>query len=98
MDENGKGSRVEDRSIWSVEYAAAHLPELIDRARREGPQVVTANGRASAVVSAVDAEAVREPSQRTGLDFVAIFRNPLLWEEPEVVFERSPDLPREIEW
>lgn len=39
---------------WTVAEAKARFSELIDRAAEAGPQVVTRNGRAAAVVVSAD--------------------------------------------
>lgn len=39
---------------WQVQDAKSRLSELIERARREGPQTITRHGRARVVVLAVE--------------------------------------------
>lgn len=34
-----------DRDLWTVAEAKAKLSEVIERAQKEGPQVITRNGR-----------------------------------------------------
>src|SRR3546814_15147354 len=46
---------------WTVAQAKAKLSEVIDKARRKGPQAITRNGKSAAVV--VDAE-LWEKTQR----------------------------------
>lgn len=40
--------------VWTVADAKAHLSEVIDRAHERGPQVITRNGRKTAVVVSVE--------------------------------------------
>ena len=42
------------RANWTVATAKARLSELIDRARRDGPQTITKNGVSTAVVVSVE--------------------------------------------
>ena len=37
-------------TAWQVQKAKTHLSELIERARREGPQTITRHGRERAVL------------------------------------------------
>jgi len=53
-----------DTGIWTVAQAKAKLSELIEHARRHGPQTITRNGRRTAVV--VDAEEWERKTQRSG--------------------------------
>ena len=41
-------------STWQVQDAKAHLSELIQRARNEGPQVITRHGTEQAVVLSIE--------------------------------------------
>jgi prevent-host-death family protein len=43
-----------DTSAWTVAEAKAKFSELIDRAKSDGPQHITRNGRKTAVVVAVE--------------------------------------------
>jgi len=40
--------------VWQLQAAKQHFSELVERARREGPQVVTKHGREAVVVVAVE--------------------------------------------
>jgi prevent-host-death family protein len=40
--------------IWTLAGAKAHLSEVVDRALQAGPQVITRNGRPSAVIVSVE--------------------------------------------
>lgn len=46
-------SRPEPKS-WTVANAKAHFSELIEKARSEGPQMVTRNGRPAAMLVSVE--------------------------------------------
>jgi prevent-host-death family protein len=39
-----------DKGVWTLANAKARLSELVERASREGPQTITRNGKAAAVV------------------------------------------------
>jgi prevent-host-death family protein len=56
---------------WTVAEAKAKFSEIIDRARSDGPQVITRRGRTAAVV--VAAEEWERKTRRTGslADFFA---------------------------
>jgi prevent-host-death family protein len=49
---------------WTIAEAKARFSELVDRARSDGPQTITRNGRETAVV--VSADEWRRKSQRSG--------------------------------
>ncbi len=53
-----------DTDIWTVAQAKAKLSEVIDNARTHGPQVITRNGRRTAVV--VGVEEWERKTQRSG--------------------------------
>ncbi|MCP4563204.1 MAG: type II toxin-antitoxin system Phd/YefM family antitoxin [Bosea sp.] len=42
------------KTSWSVANAKAHFSELIDKAKSEGPQTVTRNGKPAAVLVSVE--------------------------------------------
>lgn len=61
----------DEPQIWSVANAKARLSEVLDRARSEGPQTITRNGRTAAVVVSAE-EWERRTKQRGSLgDFLA---------------------------
>jgi prevent-host-death family protein len=39
---------------WTIANAKARLSEVIERAHREGPQILTKNGRSTAVVVSIE--------------------------------------------
>jgi prevent-host-death family protein len=53
-----------DNDFWTVAEAKAKLSEVIERAQKEGPQVITRNGRRAVVV--VDAEEWERRTKRSG--------------------------------
>jgi antitoxin Phd len=57
--------------VWKLQDATARLSEVVDRARREGPQVITRRGEKSVVVVACEQFAGAEPAQ----DFKAFLRS-----------------------
>ena len=79
-------------ATWQVQDAKAHLSDVIERARSEGPQTITRHGRERAVVLSIEdyrALAAQKP------DFKAY-----LLGGPKVenfMVERDRDLGRDIE-
>jgi prevent-host-death family protein len=53
-----------DTGIWTVAQAKAKLSEVIESAHTQGPQIITRNGRRTAVV--VDAEEWERKTRRSG--------------------------------
>jgi prevent-host-death family protein len=53
-----------DTDSWTVAEAKAKLSEVIENARKSGPQTITRNGRRAVVV--VDAEEWDRKTRRTG--------------------------------
>ncbi|HEX4573478.1 MAG TPA: type II toxin-antitoxin system Phd/YefM family antitoxin [Gemmatimonadales bacterium] len=53
-----------DTDIWTVAQAKAKLSEVIENARTRGPQIITRNGRRTAVL--VDAEEWERKTRRSG--------------------------------
>lgn len=78
---------------WTVAEAKARFSELVETAQRHGPQTVTKNGRAAAVV--VSMEEWERKVRRSGslADFFA--RSPL--RDSDLDLSRRDDGPREID-
>jgi len=53
-----------DTHIWTVAEAKAKLSEVIENARTQGPQIITRNGRRTAVI--VGAEEWERKTRRSG--------------------------------
>jgi len=53
-----------DTGIWTVKEAKAKFSEVVDKARTEGPQTVTRNGRCAVVI--VSAEEWSRKTRRIG--------------------------------
>ena len=53
-----------DNDLWTVAEAKDKLSEVIEHAQKEGPQVITRNGRRAVVV--VDAEEWERRTKRNG--------------------------------
>ena len=78
---------------WQLQEAKQQFSRLVERARTEGPQLVTRNGKEVAVV--LDVEEYRRLSTHGG-DFKRfLFEGPPYFDGLEI--ERSDELPREIE-
>ena len=75
------------KSEWSVAEAKAKLSEVMDRARKTGPQTITRRGRRAVVV--VDAEEWERKTRRSGTlaDFFAA--SPL--RDSRLIVRRSKD-------
>ena len=78
--------------IWTVAEAKAKLSELIDQARAHGPQTITGDGRATAVL--VSAEEWERKTKRP--DNLAQFFAGSPLRDSGLVVERSNDRPRDI--
>ena len=72
-------------SSWPVARAKAHLSEVLDRARDEGPQVITRHGRPAVVVVATEEWERKTRQVGTLADFFAA--SPLR-DNPELNLER----------
>ena len=75
---------------WTVADAKARLSQLIDRARSDGPQTITKNGRSTAVVVSID-EWERKTA-RSGSLAEFLLASPLRAADLEA--ERARDEPR----
>ena len=53
-----------ETDLWTVAEAKAKLSEVIEQAKKHGPQTITRNGRRAAVV--VDAEEWERRNKRSG--------------------------------
>jgi prevent-host-death family protein len=79
---------------WTVAMAKAHLSQVIDRARFDGPQRITRNGRLAAVV--VAPEEWDRKTRRVG-SLAEFFASSPLRAAPELIFERPTESPRDVE-
>jgi prevent-host-death family protein len=79
--------------IWTVADAKARFSEVIARARSDGPQTITKNGRTAAVV--VSAEEWERKAKRKG-SLAEFFANSPL-RGADIDLERLKDEPRDIE-
>lgn len=57
------------KDIWTVASAKARFSELIEKARSEGPQTVTRNGKPAAVLVSVDEWERKTTRKGTLVDF-----------------------------
>jgi prevent-host-death family protein len=80
-------------SNWTIANAKARLSELIEKARRDGPQVITKNGRSTAVL--VSIEEWERKTARSGSLAEFLLASPLRGSGLDI--ERSKDEAREIE-
>jgi antitoxin Phd len=79
---------------WQLQAAKQHFSELVERARRDGPQYVTKHGKdAVVVVSVEDYRRLRggEPS------LVEFIRSAPDFDELEFELDRAADSGREVE-
>ncbi|MGA2485644.1 MAG: type II toxin-antitoxin system Phd/YefM family antitoxin [Roseiarcus sp.] len=81
------------RANWTVANAKARLSEVIERARREGPQTITKNGVSTAVV--VSVEEWQKKSVRSGSLAEFLLASPL--READVDVSRSRDDARALD-
>ena len=80
---------------WALQDAKGRFSEVVERARSEGPQMVTKRGKGAVVIVAV--EQFRQLTRRKGEeDLVGFFRHsPLADLSPELL-ERDRDAGREV--
>jgi prevent-host-death family protein len=76
--------------VWTVAVAKARFSEVIERAQKE-PQIITRNGRPSAVV--VSMEEWQRKTERRGSLAEFLLNSPLHGSELDI--ERLKDQPRE---
>jgi prevent-host-death family protein len=75
---------------WTIAEAKAKFSEVVDRARTDGPQTITRNGRTAAVV--VSADEWERKTKRTGNLAEFLAGSPLRGSELKV--RRSKERPR----
>ncbi len=78
---------------WTVADAKARLSELIESARRDGPQTITKNGRSTAVLVSVEEWELK--TMRSGSLAEFLLNSPLRGADLEI--ERSRDDAHEID-
>ena len=78
---------------WTVADAKAKFSEVIDRAARQGPQTVTRNGRAAAVI--VAPEEWERRTRRTGNLAEFLGKSPL--RQSNLRIARRKDRPRKVD-
>lgn len=91
-----KTPKTTSRRFWQLQTAKAQFSELFRRARSEGPQYVTRQGKDAVVV--LPAEEFERLNQRAGRprNLVKFFsQSPLA--NADIALERKPDYGRKIE-
>ena len=84
------------RHEWQLQHAKAQFSELFRRARAEGPQIVTRQGKESVVVLPKETFESLTARARQPRDLVEFFaQSPLA--KVHLDLERTPDYGREIE-
>lgn len=78
---------------WTVADAKAHLSTVLEKARTEGPQTITRNGKEVAVVVGIEEWERKTKRKGTLADF--LLNSPL--RGSEIDLERVPCEPRDIE-
>jgi prevent-host-death family protein len=91
---NSDDSKAHAADSWTVATAKAHLSQVIDRARAEGPQMITRNGRLAAVI--VAPEEWDRKTRRVG-SLAEFFASSPLRDTPELVVERRAEGPRDVD-
>jgi prevent-host-death family protein len=88
-----RGTEADRMTSWKVAEAKARFSELIERALHEGAQEITRHGRRTVVV--VSATEWDRRVHRKGSLVEFLDRSPL--KGSGLKFERSPELPRDVE-
>ncbi|MCV9939636.1 type II toxin-antitoxin system Phd/YefM family antitoxin [Boseaceae bacterium BT-24-1] len=81
------------KETWTVANAKARFSELIDKAKSEGPQTVTRNGKPAAVLVSVEEWEKKTAPKGTLLEFLQ--NSPLRGGDLDL--GRLTDQPRDIE-
>jgi prevent-host-death family protein len=81
------------KETWTVANAKARFSELIDKAKSEGPQTVTRNGKPAAVLVSVEEWEKKTAPKGTLLEFLQ--NSPLRGADLDL--RRLNDQPRDIE-
>jgi len=82
-----------EKDIWQLQEAKNKFSSLVEKAQKQGPQIVTKHGRKTVVVLSFDQY---EKMVRPKMDIVTFFgKSPLA--EINLKFSRNKDLPRNIE-
>lgn len=81
------------KTSWSVADAKARFSEFIDKAKSEGPQTVTRNGKPTAVLVSVEEWEKKTAPKGTLLEFLQ--NSPL--READLDLRRLTDQPRDID-
>ncbi|HEX3918701.1 MAG TPA: type II toxin-antitoxin system Phd/YefM family antitoxin [Caulobacteraceae bacterium] len=79
---------------WSLAEAKAKFSELVEKARSEGPQHVTRNGKEAVVIVSAEDWAARDEPSESLYDFLA--RSPLRGTDIEI--ERIRGRPRDLDF
>src|ERR1700691_1682090 len=82
-----------DTRVWTLANAKARLSELVERASREGPQTITRNGKATAVV--VSFEEWSRKTSRKGTLAEFMLASPLRGADLDL--DRISSKPRELD-
>lgn len=77
---------------WQLQDAKNRFSEVVKKARKDGPQIVTRRGTETVVVISI--EEYRHLT-RPKTNLVSFFRNSPLYDS-EIDFSRNKDLPREV--
>ena len=81
---------------WNIQDAKARFSELVNRARKEGPQVVAKRGEEAVVV--LDVKDYRNLIRRKGKeDLASFFKNSPLAKIPPEFLERDRDEGRKVD-
>ena len=82
-----------DKGVWTLANAKARLSEVVEKASREGPQTITRNGKATAVV--VSFEEWSRKTSRKGTLAEFLLASPLRGADLDL--DRIPGKPRELD-
>lgn len=87
------------KTRWQVQEAKTHLSELIEKADKAGPQVITKHGKErAAVISIDDLKELQSAKEKKPRDFKEwLFTGPVLDDETiAVINDRSNDPGRDV--
>lgn len=81
------------KAVWTAAKAKAKFSEVMERAKSEGPQTITRNGRKAVVVVAAEEWERKSRPAGTLVDF--FMNSPLRGSDLKI--RRSKDLPRKVD-
>ena len=84
-----------EETAWPLQEAKDKFSHLVEKARKDGPQLVTTHGRETVVILSFEDYQKMKPAQGDLVDFFR--RSPLVESTGEITLVRQKDKPRDFE-